>query len=166
MALPPERSEGKLMQNTQSPRTGRSAALLITAALCACFGLAGCSNTMSGAKQDATTDTQKVATATDDAAAKTAAAAHAVGHEAKDVPKDVNSAAIITPEVKTAILRDPVLNNPANLINVNSHDNVTHLKGHVMTADMKTRAQEDAQVVLSKRHPDYKVSNELAVSGH
>ena len=153
------------MKNTHQRRAGRPIVLLITAALLACFTLAGCSNTMSGAKEDASTDTQKVATATDQAAAKTAAAAHAVGSEAKDVPKDVNSAAIITPEVKTAIVRDPVLNNPANLINVNSHDNVTHLTGHVLTADMKARAQEDAQVVLTKRHPDYKVSNELTLSG-
>jgi len=127
-------------------------------------GLAGCGNTLNGAKQDAATDTQKAATAADQAAAKTDAAAHQVGAAVAKAPQNAEAATLVTPEVKTAILRDPVLNDPRNLINVVSKNDVAHLVGHVMTADMKQRAAEDAQTVLSKRHSNYTVSNELAVA--
>ncbi len=128
------------------------------------IGLAGCGNTLNGAKQDTANDTQKAATAADQAAAKTDAAAHKVGTAVAEVPKDAAAATVITPEVKTAIVRDPVLNDPRNLINVASADNVTHLTGHVTTASMKQRATEDAQAVLSKRHSNYTISNELTVT--
>lgn len=143
--------------------TGRSAVLLLP--LLACLPLTGCGNTLKGAQQDTANDAQKTADAANQAAASTAAAARKAGQAVKDVPQDVDSAAAVTPEVKTAIIRDPVLNDPRNSINVNSHDHVTHLTGHVLSADMKTRAAEDAQTVLTKRHPNYKVSNELTVSG-
>ena len=114
----------------------------------------GCSNMVNGAKQDAAANTQKAAEA-----------AKKVGNTVKDVPQDVNSAHAVTPEVKTSIIRDPVLNDPHNVVNVDSHDHVTHLTGHVQSDSMKQRATEDAQAVLNKRHPNYKVSNELTISG-
>jgi len=126
--------------------------------------LAGCGNTLSGAKQDAATDTQTARTATDQAAAKTAAAAHQVGTAVAKVPQDAAAATVVTPEVKTAIIRDPVLNDPRNVVNVASSDSVTHLTGHVATASMKQRATEDAQAVLSKHHGNYTVSNDLTVT--
>lgn len=128
------------------------------------IGLAGCGNTLNGAKQDTANDTQKAATAADQAAATTAAAAHQVGTAVAKVPQDAAAATVVTPEVKTAIVRDPVLNDPRNLINVASADNVTRLTGHVVNASMKQRATEDAQAVLSKRHSNYTVSNDLAVT--
>jgi len=128
------------------------------------IGLTGCGNTLSGAKQDTATDTQKVGAAANQAAADTATAAHNAGQAVKAVPQDVDSAAAVTPEVKTAIIRDPVLNDPRNLVNVNSHDHVTHLTGHVINANMKARAAEDAQAVLTRRHPNYQVHNELTIS--
>jgi predicted small secreted protein len=154
----------------------RSALVLATALVALSLGVTGCANTVSGVKQDAATDTQKAATAADQAAAKasatakqaeatTKAVARNADNEAKELPQDVDSATVVTPMVKASIIRDPVLANTGNLINVNSHDHVTHLVGHVMSADMKTRATEDAQVALAKRHPDYKISNELTVSG-
>lgn len=121
--------------------------------------IVGCSNTTNGAMQDASNNAKAV----DKAAASTDAAVSKAAGSVKDLPKDVNSAAIITPEVKTAIIRDPVLNNPQNLVNVDSHDNVTKLSGHVLSAEMKQRAADDAQTVLTKRHPDYKLVNQLVV---
>lgn len=150
-----------IFSNTR-PRAG-SAVLPLVGALLA-IGLAGCGNTLNGAKQDTANDTQKAATAADQAAAKTAAAAHQVGTAVEKVPQDAAAATVITPEVKTAIVRDPVLNDPRNLINVASADNTTHLTGHVVNASMKQRATEDAQAVLSKRHSNYTVSNDLAVT--
>ncbi len=142
----------------------RAAIALLLPAL-ACLALTGCGNTLNGAKQDTANDAQKTAQAADQAAATTAAAAHKAGKAVAEVPHDVDAATVVTPEVKTAIIRDPVLNNPTNVINVNSHDHVTHLTGHVKDADSKQRATEDAQVVLTKRHPNYKVSNELTIAG-
>jgi len=173
-----------MMTPTRTRLFGAKAWLPFAGALLA-IGLAGCGNTLSGAKQDASTDTQKVSTAADqaaaktdaaarnaaaktdaaarNAAAKTDAAAHKVGAAVVAAPEAAAAATVITPEVKTAIIRDPVLNDPRNLINVASKDNVTHLTGHVVNADMKRRATEDAQAVLSKRHGNYTVSNELQV---
>ena len=154
----------------------------LAAAALAVFG-AGCGNTLNGAKQDAATDTQKVDTAADNAAASSKAAAQKVGAAAdnaaasskaaaqqvatavKAVPENAEAAATVTPEVKTAVIRDPVLNDPRNLVNVSSTNHVVHLTGHVTSADMKQRATEDAQVVLTKRHPDFTVDNALTVSG-
>jgi predicted small secreted protein len=153
------------MQSIQRRTTGGTGFFLLPALVFLSFGLAGCGNTVGGAQKDASVDTQKVGAAADQAAAGTAAAAHKAGQAIKDVPQDVDSAAAVTPEVKTAIVRDPVLNDPRNLINVNSHDHVTHLTGHVMSANMKARAAEDAQAVLTKRHPNYQIHNELTVSG-
>ncbi len=144
------------------PQMGHAWLPLVGAVLA--VGLAGCGNTLSGAKQDAATDTQKVSTAADQAAAKTTAAAHKVGAAVAKVPEDAAAATVVTPEVKTAIVRDPVLNDPRNVVNVASADNVTHLTGHVVNASMKQRATEDAQAVLSKRHSNFTVSNELQVS--
>lgn len=163
-----------MMTPTRTHLFGAKAWLPLAGALLA-IGLAGCGNTLSGAKQDASNDTQKVSTAADqaaaktdaaarNAAAKTDAAAHKVGAAVVAAPEAAAAATVITPEVKTAIIRDPVLNDPRNLINVASKDNVTYLTGHVVNADMKRRATEDAQAVLSKRHGNYTVSNELQAS--
>ena len=162
---------------------GRSAFVLASAMLAFSLSATGCANTVNGAKQDAATDAQKATTAADQAAAsaktaadqaaastkaaaaKTAAEAHAVGQKAEQLPENAAAAATVTPEVKTALIRDPVLANSGNLINVNSGDHVVHLVGHVLEASMVARAAEDAQVAIAKRHPDFTVSNELTVSG-
>lgn len=155
---------------------------------------AGCGNTLSGAKQDVARDTEGVRNSATQAAAKvkdsTAAIAakakesattvaakakdttqavvektRATGEEIKRVPENAGAAVLITPEIKTAIIRDPVLDDPHNSIDVSSHDLAVHLTGHVQSDLMKRRAGEDAQAVLDKRHPDYKVVNELSVQG-
>jgi len=81
------------------------------------------------------------------------------------VPQDIGAATVVTPEVKTAILRDPILNDTSNHINVDAHDHAVVLRGHVMNASMKQRAAEDAQSVLDKRHGDFTLSNNLTVGG-
>lgn len=136
--------------------------------------LSGCGNTLSGAKQDAATDTQKTQqaasdaaastkAAADQAAASTKAAADKAGQAVAKVPQDIGAATVVTPEVKTAIVRDPILNNPSNLVNVDAHDHAVVLSGHVMKASMKQRASEDAQAVLDKRHGDFTLKNNLTV---
>ena len=148
--------------------------LVTIAALGLCLAAAGCGNTLNGAKQDASTDAQKAqqtidtagsktAAAVDAAGAKTAAAAHKAGEAIVSVPQNAGAVALVTPEVKTAILRDPVLNDPRNLINVSSHNHQTLLSGHVIEASMKQRAVEDAKAALAKHNHKYQVVDGLMV---
>lgn len=127
--------------------------------------LAGCSNTLSGAKQDAGKDTQAVSTAASNAAQATKQATTQVASDVKQTADDAKAATVLTPAIKLAIIRDPVLNDTRNLVNVNTEATTVHLRGHVVSADMKQRATEDAQVVLDKHHATQQISNELAVSG-
>lgn len=144
-------------------RTTTTKLTLLLPAL-ACLGLAGCGHTLNGAKEDTDQAAQKTAAATDKAAAATTAAADKTGKAIAEAPRDIHAATAVTPSVKAAIVRDAVLNNPANVINVDSSEHVTHLTGHVQTASMKQRAAEDAQAILSKNYPQYKLANALTVS--
>ncbi len=128
---------------------------LVSAALTAlAFGaaLTGCANTLSGAKQDADANTQ---------AARTAA--QQAGQTLKTVPENIDADTVIRPAVKTAIIRDPVLNNKRNLIDVNAKDHAVTLTGHVTDASMKLRAEQDAQAVLVGHRADFTVSDQLTV---
>lgn len=141
------------MKRIQSRAHGGTPLPLFTATALLSVCLTGCSHTMSGAQQDVNTDAQK-----------TGAAARQAGQVVSNATHNVDAVAAVTPEVKTAIVRDPVLNDPRNLINVNTRNHEAHLTGHVMSASMKERATEDAQAVLTKRHPNYQVVNELTVA--
>ena len=123
---------------------------------------AGCGNTLSGAKQDAATDTQKTQQAAADAAQSTKEAAHKAGQAVETVPQNAEANTVVRPAVKTAIIRDPVLAQASNQINVNAGPGKITLNGHVATAAMKQRAEEDAQVALQK-HPGYTLTNDLIV---
>ncbi len=124
------------------------------------LALTGCGNTLSGAKQDATQDTQATQQAAANAAQTTKAEAQKADAAIKAVPENAEANTVIRTAVKTAIIRDPVLADPRNLVNVNGHDHVITLTGHVADASMKQRATEDAQAAL-KKHPDFTVNNEL-----
>lgn len=139
--------------------------LSLILALGAGVALSGCGNTLSGAKQDAATDTQKTQQAAADATASTKAAADKAGQAVAKVPQDIGAATVVTPEIKTAIVRDPILNDPSNLVNVDAKDHTVTLSGHVMKASMKQRAGEDAQAILDKRHGDFTLKNNLTVGG-
>jgi osmotically-inducible protein OsmY len=123
-------------------------------ALCLVCLLAGCANTLNGVHQDATHDAQAVST--------TAANAGAI---VKQTAADAKAASVLTPAIKLAIIRDPVLNNPANHINVNVDASAVHLSGHIQSADMQQRATEDAQVVLTAHHATQTLSNQLTIAG-
>jgi osmotically-inducible protein OsmY len=126
---------------------------LFALAVAAGAALTGCGNTLSGARQDAAQNTQ---------AAKQAA--QNAGQAVKQVPENAAANTVVRPAVKTALIRDPVLNDPRNLIDVNAAPGRITLTGHVQTASMKQRAEEDAQAALSK-HPGYTLDNQLAVAG-
>ncbi|MCA1596302.1 MAG: BON domain-containing protein [Chloroflexi bacterium] len=138
------------------------AGMLVLGAACLA---GGCANTVGGAAKDAATDTAVVANSTKNAAAATQHAVANAGHEAHMGAKNTAGATVVTPEVKSAIVRDPVLNDRRNEINVNTRDGVVHLEGHVQTASMKARASEDAQAELTKHNRQDKVQNDLKVGG-
>lgn len=124
--------------------------------------LSGCGHTLGGAKEDVSTDTQKTAQAAQDTGHAIKTGAQETGAAVATGARDVKDAAAVTPEVKTAIIRDPVLNNPANLVNVSASGKTVTLTGHVGTASMKQRATEDAQASLSgHHHVGFKVVNNL-----
>ena len=70
---------------------------------------------------------------------------------------------MVTPKVKNAILADKNLDIPQNHIDVDSADNIVHLKGHVTTEAMKMEAGKNAQKALNDMKATDKLSNELTV---
>lgn len=166
-------------------------ALLGAAACLLSMGLFGCSNTAEGVKQDASQDGQKVAQATNEAVDATkqaatnaadatkkaadsagqavASAAQDAGQAAKNATKDATQAvdsAGTTSKVKLAIVADKDLNDTKNLINVDTKDDVVHLKGHVQNNAEKKKATEVADKALKDMNATAKVSNELTVEAH
>ncbi len=132
--------------------------------LAAALTLSGCGHTLSGAKEDAATDTQKTQQAVDQTGQAVKTTAQNAGKAVAAVPQNAEANAVRIP-VKTAILRDPVLTaEKRNLIDANGSDHTITLTGHVTSESMKERAEQDAQVALSK-HPSYTLKNELIVAG-
>jgi osmotically-inducible protein OsmY len=134
----------------------------------------GCTNTAEGVKQDtaqAADATQKAAEvaanetkkAADTVATETQKATDTAATETQKVAKDASAALALTPKVKTALISDEMLKDVRNRIDVDSADNVVHLKGHVISAEMKKRAGEVAQKVLTDANATDKLSNELEV---
>ena len=135
-----------------------------TLALAAAASLSGCGNTLSGAKQDAANDTAKTQEAADQAGQAVKTDAQKADQAAATLPQNAEANTVVRPAVKTAIIRDPVLTQSGNLIDVNAGPQKITLTGHVTDASMKQRATEDAQVAL-KKHPGYTLVNDLTVSG-
>jgi len=116
------------------------------------LGAVGCQNTAEGVKEDSQQVGQKVSEATQE-----------VGRDVKEATGDIGAATTLTPDIKSAITADPALNDPKNLINVDSTDEVVHLKGHVTSNELKKKAGEIAQKVLNDRNAKNQLSNELVV---
>ena len=116
------------------------------------FGSIGCQNTAEGVAEDSQNAGKAIETGAKEAADAT-----------KDAAKDASAALSLTPKVKNAIVADAQLNDPKNNIDVDSKDNVVHLKGHVTSSALKTKAGEIAQKVLNDANATDKLSNELVV---
>jgi len=121
-------------------------------ALVVSFGAIGCQNTAEGVAEDSQKAGKVIETGVKEAADAT-----------KDAAKDTSAALALTPKVKNAIIMDTQLADPKNEIDVDSKDNVVHLKGHVTSAALKTKAGEIAQRVLNEANATDKLSNELVV---
>lgn len=116
------------------------------------FGAIGCQNTSEGVQQDA----QNAGQAVEQTAERTGAAV-------QEGAQDAGAALTLTPKVKNAITADPQLNEDENLVDVDSTDQVVHLKGHVTSNELKRKAGEIAERVIKESGASQKVSNELIV---
>jgi predicted small secreted protein len=116
------------------------------------FGAIGCQNTAEGVREDA----QQTGQAVEQTAERTGAAV-------QEGAQDAGAALALTPKVKNAITADPQLNEDENLIDVDSTDQVVHLKGHVTSNELKRKAGEIAERVIKESGASQKVSNELIV---
>ena len=148
--------------------------------LVALFGaaLTGCGNTANGVEKDATNagqavekGVQKTGEAVEKGVQKTGEAvekgAATVADATKDVAKDASGAMVVTPMVKSAILKDTDLGNlDKNSIDVDSADGMVHLKGHVASNELKKKATQIAEATLKENKSTDKVVNELTVEKH
>lgn len=114
--------------------------------------LVGCENTAEGVKKDAEINGQKAAEQSNE-----------VVKSANEAGKNLGAATTLTPEIKTAITADKRLNDPKNLIDVDSTDEKVTLKGHVTSADLKSLAQELTEKVLKDRNAHQTLVNELEI---
>jgi len=119
------------------------------------FGLFGCQNTAEGVAKDTQQDAAKVSTAADKAADAT-----------KDATANAGDAMTLTPKVKAAITANATLNDPKNLIDVDTKDGVVHLKGHVLTNDQKKLAGDIASKTVAESGSKDQVMNQLTVTSH
>ncbi len=94
---------------------------------------------------------------------RTTTCGQAATRRMRHVAKNMTAALVVTPEVKAAILHDKWLNNRKNRINVDSANNIVHLRGHVMTVTLKERAGMIAMKTLKRHHSTDRLSNELRV---
>jgi len=143
------------MKTTGGTVLGRAALLMTIALAGSGFGLVGCQNTAEGVAADANKDTKAVGAAVDKAADTT-----------KDAAANAGDAANLTPKVKAAIVADAKLNDPKNLINVDTKDGAVILKGHVLTNDMKKTAGDIATKTVSEAGSKDTVKNMLTVEQH
>lgn len=112
----------------------------------------GCQSTAEGVKQDTSTNSQKVAEG-----------AQNMNRGAAEAGKDIGAATILTPKVKTAILADKKLNDPANLIDVKATDEKVMLEGHVVSEELKSLAAEIAKKTIKDNNEKQSVENNLVV---
>ncbi|MBC7527205.1 MAG: BON domain-containing protein [Chthonomonadaceae bacterium] len=149
--------------------------VLALAGIVAGFSLVGCGNTADGAAKDASEAadaTVKTTKKAGDAVAKGAVEAGKTVDEAtkgtqevvKEGAKNTSAALTLTPKVKAAILADTELSATGNSIDVDSAENIVHLKGTVTSAALKKKAETVAKKVLTDLNATDKVSNELMVS--
>jgi len=80
--------------------------------------------------------------------------------------ENAGDALTLTPKVKAAIVANEKLNNTNNVINVDTKDNIVHLKGHVTSNDMKKLAGEVAEKAVKDSGSSDTVRNELTVASH
>ena len=73
------------------------------------------------------------------------------------------AATVLTPRLKSAITADKDLNDPRNLVNVDSNDTTVTLDGHVYSGLLRVKAEEIVKAEMSKAGAKQRVINNLEV---
>ncbi len=71
--------------------------------------------------------------------------------------------ATMTPKIKSAIIANPILNDPDNLVDVETSGETVYLRGHVVSQEAKNEATQIAQRVLDEADSKFQLVNELEV---
>jgi len=150
-------------------RAANSGKVGITLGLCllgAGFGLFGCAHTVEGLKEDTNKNAPVVENAAEKAVDATKRAAQTADEKLKSTTANTSDVANLTPKVKSAIVANSKLNDPKNLINVETKDGVVYLKGHVVSNDEKRLAGDIASKTVKEANSTDKVMNQLTVTSH
>jgi len=142
---------------------------LAVTALClygAGFGLFGCQNTVEGMKEDTNKNAPVIENAAEKAVDATKRAAQTAAEKTKEATANSGDALTLTPKVKSAIIADPKLKDPKNLIDVDTKDGTVYVKGHVITNDEKRLAGDIAAKTVKEAGSNDKVMNQLTVANH
>jgi len=130
------------------------------------FGLVGCQNTVAGLKEDTDKNAPVIENAAEKAVDATKRAAQTADEKLKSTTANAGDAANLTPKVKSAIVANSKLNDPKNLINVDTKDGVVFLKGHVASNDEKKLAGDIAAKTVQNAGSKDTVMNQLTVTSH
>jgi len=117
-------------------------------------------------KEDTNKNAPVVENAAERAVDATKRAAQTAAEKTKEATANSGDAMNLTPKVKSAIVADPKLNNPKNLIDVDTKDGIVYLKGHVLTNDEKRLAGDIAAKTVKEAGSNDKVMNQLTVANH
>ena len=116
------------------------------------IGIGGCKNTAEGIKEDTSQNAESAKES-----------GERLGSATEKMGKNAGDALTLTPRIKKAITDDKMLNNTANLIDVESGDNEVRLTGHVLTEKMKALAGKIAEKTITDAGSKNKLVNELKV---
>lgn len=130
----------------------------------------GCANTAEGMAEDAKNNSKAAQEGAQEAGKAAAGAASeagkAVANGANELGKaasDAGNAAKLTPTIKSALIADSMLNDPANEIDVDVDTETVNLKGHVKDQKTKDRAEEITKKVLTDTKSTNKIKNDLEI---
>jgi len=154
------------MKMQSASHSGKAAIALSLCLFSAGFGLFGCQNTVEGLKEDTNKNGPVVENAAQKAVDATKRAAQTAVEKTKDATANSGEALNLTPKVKSAIVANSKLNDPKNVINVDTKDGIVYLKGHVTTNDEKRLAGDIAAKTVKEAGSTDKVMNQLNVTAH
>lgn len=126
------------------------------------LGLFGCNDTAAGMAEDTKENTEVVAEATKEAADEVAESAEKMAEDVGEATADA-AATTLTARIKSALVANPITNEPNAKINVESTADMVMLVGSVASQKQKDEAGEIAKEVLKEVGATQKFENKLEV---
>ncbi len=125
--------------------------------------ITGCKATAEGAKEDVRDNSINASSKLKQSLDSGANMAKNAANDAKNAGQELSAATQLTPRIKNAINADPQLNMDGNRIDVDSTKETVTLTGHVLSADLKSKADKIAKEELGKAKADQKLVNQLTI---